>query len=956
MDAAAGSMSFLFLNLRKLLKEECNMPAGTKVELQSMKKQLMLLADTEYNILGDVRVDQVEAAISAWLCHTKKLLFDAETLVDSLLVPAGCSEPTANPDDPESTNSAERGVVDSLLVPADSECPEPTANPDGPESTNCPERADARIRNITERGLSLMGLLSKQGEYIQALYKQEEEAEELVGIDRPRDELIKMLAEGDDTSEKQLKKIFITGIGGSGKTTLARAVYNKLKPQFDCGAFVRAPGFVYHYIDDRESEDVDTSNVEGRLKRAFYLEMLSQLDVENHMKFNKSAFGSGVPDDEIRELLQNKRYLVVLDDTWDLEQFDCLLQILPNNVHDSRIISTIRIDKINRLGLSLSEESVYKIKSIGYPDSRKLFLKQFVVCDCEACCPNVPTDVLNEILKMCGGWPSAIISIALVLSTRVTATKPWEEMLNSVYSVWRQMASFVDFKSDRNFDFEELIQILLLPYSHLPSTLKNCLLYLNVHARNQMIHRTTMVTKWIAAGFISEYVGPSQDELASQYFDELIDRNFIQLVEYGNYLGEEIYEVNYMMHNVLRRLSEEEDFGTVFSDGGTSREYLQSICTLDSRQRWVSAMEEISGPTGVRELHIVLHDQPADNDQNHKLLSSIGKFENLEYLKIHGDYNPSDEFPVSLYCPLLERLKIAGRFVKVPKWIAQLSTLKKLYVIVCKIDQDDLKILGGLPGLNNLTLALVCIPWKKQVAIPFRLHSSTCTDLPPLVETCPAGFTSLEIFSFDCHVPWITFEKGAMPKLKHLHLKLYACPGDKFPSCLTNLHSLEKIMLQYSSEYASSGGITKVVAAMREEACSHRNLIDLSVNGKHEDFPPNTRVEETISDNGIEEDPFRGNGYDEPFLSNTRVREKITGIENKGASNHGNLMELSVDGDREVPLSNTRVHGTITGTENKEASNHSNPMELSVDGDHEVLMSNARVDETIGGTEIKECY
>ncbi|XP_047078934.1 disease resistance protein RGA5-like [Lolium rigidum] len=879
MDAAAGSMSFLFLNLRKLLKEECNMPAGTKVELQSMKKQLMLLADKEYNILGDVRVDQVEAAISAWLCHTKKLLFDAETLVDSLLVPAGCPEPTANPDDPESTNSAERGVVDSLLVPADSECPEPTDNPDGPESTNCPERADARIRNITERGLSLMGLLSKQGEYIQALYKQEEEAEELVGIDRPRDELIKMLAEGDDTSEKQLKKIFITGIGGSGKTTLARAVYNKLKPQFDCGAFVRAPGFVYHYIDDRESEDVDTSNVEGRLKHAFYLEMLSQLDVENHMEFNKSAFGSGVPDDEIRELLQNKRYLVVLDDTWDLEQFDCLLQILPNNVHDSRIISTIRIDKINRLGLSLSDESVYKIKSIGYPDSRKLFLKQFLVCDCEACCPNVPTDVLNEILKMCGGWPSAIISIALVLSTRVTATKPWEEMLNSVYCVWRQMASFVDFKSDRNFDFEELIQILLLPYSHLPSTLKNCLLYLNVHARNQMIHRTTMVTKWIAAGFISEYVGPSQDELASQYFDELIDRNFIQLVEYGNYLGEEIYEVNYMMHNVLRRLSEEEDFGTVFSDGGTSREYLESICTLDSRQMWVSAMEEISGPTGVRELHIVLHDQPADNDQNHKLLSSIGKFENLEYLKIHGDYNPSDEFPVSLYCPLLERLKIAGRFVKVPKWIAQLSTLKKLYVRVCKIDRDDLKI-----------------------------------------------------------------------------LELYACPGDKFPSGLTNLHSLEKIMLQYSSEYASSGGITNVVAVMKEEACSHRNLIDLSVNGKHEDFPPNTRVEETISDNGIEEDPFRGNGYDEPFLSNTRVREKITGIENKGASNHGNLMELSVDGDREVPLSNTRVHGTITGTENKEASNHSNPMELSVDGDHEVLMSNARVDQTIGGTEIKECY
>jgi hypothetical protein len=128
-----------------------------------------------------------------------------------------------------------------------------------------------------------------------------------------------------------------------------------------------------------------------------------------------------------------------------------------------------------------------------------------------------------------------------------------------------------------------------------------------------------------------------------------------------------------------------------------------------------------------------------------------------------------------------------------------------------------------------------------------------------------------------------------MPRLKQLHLKLYPCPADKFPSGLINLDSLEMIIIQYSSEYASSGGVTKAVAAVREEASRHDNLIRLCVNGNNE-----------------------------VFLSNSRVHETKTGTETKKASNQGNLVEPSVNGDREVLLSNTRVDETINGTEIEE--------------------------------------
>jgi len=114
------------------------------------------------------------------------------------------------------------------------------------------------------------------------LLAQYEKTTELVGISEARDGLIKMLmVEGNQESKKQEKIVSIVGFGGLGKTTLANVVYENLRAQFDCSAFVPVS---------------QTPDMEKLFNNLLY-----QLGKRNNASINNAI-------DELREFLQEKRY------------------------------------------------------------------------------------------------------------------------------------------------------------------------------------------------------------------------------------------------------------------------------------------------------------------------------------------------------------------------------------------------------------------------------------------------------------------------------------------------------------------------------------------------------------------------------------------------------------------------------------------------------------------------
>ncbi|CAO2141891.1 unnamed protein product [Urochloa humidicola] len=309
MEFATGALGTLLPKLGKLLKDEHNLQKGVKENIGFLSRELESI-QAALRSVGEVPPEQLSELVKVWARDVRELSYDMEDIVDTFLVRV------EGPERP-SKRSAKRFIkkmkdaFNKVKVHHDI----------GQEIKDIKERVKeiAERRHRYEVDVITPAKVIEVDPRIASLYTK---AADLVGIDDAREELITMLTKGDDTSMQLQRIVSVVGFGGLGKTTLAKAVYDKLKGQFGCTAFVPV------------GRNPDLKKV------------LKDILIDLRMDSNLQILDERQLINKLREFLENKRYFIVMDDVWDTKSWETIkLALLENNIA-SRIIITTRTDEV----------------------------------------------------------------------------------------------------------------------------------------------------------------------------------------------------------------------------------------------------------------------------------------------------------------------------------------------------------------------------------------------------------------------------------------------------------------------------------------------------------------------------------------------------------------------------------------------------------------------------------
>ncbi|KAG5615595.1 hypothetical protein H5410_015419 [Solanum commersonii] len=310
-----------------------------------------------------------------------------------------------------------------------------------------------------------------------------------------------------DTKGKNLAVVPIVGMGGVGKTTLAKEVYNDERVQKHFG--LKAWFCV--------SEAYDAFRITTGL-----LQEIGSTDLEVDDNLNQLQV-------KLKERLDGKRFLVVLDDVWNdnYPEWDDLRNVFVQGDIGSKIIVTTSKESVALMMGSgainvgtLSDEvswDLFKRHSLENRDPKEHLELE---------------EIGKQIAHRCKGLPLALKALAGILRCK-SKVDEWRDILRS---------EILELPSCSN----GILPALMLSYNDLPARLKQCFSYCAIYPKDYQFCKDQVIYMWIANGLVQQF------HSGNQYFLELRSRSLFEMVSESSEQDVE----KFLMHDLVNDLAQ----------------------------------------------------------------------------------------------------------------------------------------------------------------------------------------------------------------------------------------------------------------------------------------------------------------------------------------------------------------------------------------------------------------